>query len=225
MMERQSIKLKRYDIHEYVKLYLEEFEKSNALHPDLKLVNVRGCNGSGKSTIPLQLLANDRATFLLTEDGKDVATVFPSFEYIAMGKYRTKTGGLDGYKNGEQTERILGLLCLLPYNILMEGVISSTIFSTYAELFKKIERDYEPKRKVGIMSLLPPIELVRERLNKRNGGKEIKFDQVESKWRTVNKNVDKFAEAGLISWRADNSGIALEETVSWFFEQVDSHIK
>lgn len=221
MVVRQPIKLRRVDILEEI----ENFKSKGGEYPDnMKLINIRGCNGSGKSTIPLQFLAKDRGAYLLTYEGKDVATVFPSYGFVAMGKYRNKTGGLDGYKNGEQTRTILEMLWLLPYSIIMEGVIASTIYSTYAELFKKLENK-PPKRKIGIMNLVPPLELVKERLHKRNGGKKIKFEQVESKWRTVKKNAKKFAEAGFISWEADNSNISIEETLDWFFKEINEHIK
>lgn len=220
-MERVSIKLPRYDLHEYARsLKLAELG-----YDGLRLINVRGSNGSGKSSIPLQMLATDRKAFLLTMGGKDVVTVFPTYDFMAMGRYRTKTGGLDGYSGNAQTKEVLDAIWELPFSILMEGVISSTIFSTYADLFKELETRTMPSRKIGVMNLLPPLELIEKRIQKRNGGKEIKFDQVESKWRTVKKNAEKFKEAGLISWEADNSGIELGETVDWFFKEINEHVK
>ena len=222
-MKRKPIKLKRMEITEFIENLKEQFEGGKIKYPkNLKLVNIRGCNGAGKSTVPIQMLMRDKAVFILTHKGKDRATVFPNFNFIAMGLYRTKTGGLDGYPNNATTLEILELLHKIPMNILMEGVISSTIFSTYAKLFTEIEKRNDPKRKVIIINLLPPLEVCFERIKKRSPEKfeKIKKDQVESKWRTIQKNAKKFQEVGLTSLLVDNSKVKLEETVDWFLNLV-----
>lgn len=189
----------------------------------MKLVNIRGCNGAGKSTVPLQLLAKDRGAFIFTLNGKDVATCFPSYGFVAMGKYRSKTGGVDGINSKQEKQELLGILWKTPFSIIMEGVIDSTIFSTYVDLFKDFENK-EPKRKIGIMNLVPPLETCLARIQLRNGGKEIDEKAVGSKWRTVDRNADKFAEEGLISWKADNSDVTIENTLDWFLEEIKLHI-
>jgi hypothetical protein len=213
-MDRKPIEMKRVPLEDFLHNYNGDFPS------DLKLVNVRGCNGAGKSSIPLQLLSKDRGAFIFTWKGKDKATCFPSFRFVAMGRYRTKTGGLDGFSGNEETLELLEALWKTPFDILMEGVISSTIFSTYAELFKKLEQRNDPKRAVGIMNLVPPLEVALERVQGRNGGKEVDTKAITSKWHTVNRNADKFKEEGLNSWRSDNSGITLDETLNWFFDEL-----
>lgn len=218
-MTYKPILLTRVEISDYLEEHAWE-----AYSRDLKLVNVRGCNGAGKSSIPLQMLATDRGAFMFTLNGKDVATAFPSYGYVAMGRYRTKTGGLDGFSGNEQTRAVLEALWPTNFSILMEGVISSTIFSTYVELFKELEQRTNPPRKIGVMNLLPPLETCLERVKSRNGGKEVKEDQIASKWRTIQRNAQKFVEAGLNSWVSDNSGIELHETVDWFLSEVEKHL-
>lgn len=210
---RKSIKLPRYDI--------DEFRESLSIsrYPEnLKLVNVRGCNGSGKSTIPLQLLSTDGQAFILTFEGRDRATVFPQHGFIAMGTYRTKTGGLDQFRNNAETFNVLEKLWKLPFSILMEGVISSTIFSTYANLFKELEKRNNPKRNIFIINLLPPLEVCLERIKQRSPENfhKIKQDQVESKWRTVQRNAEKFKKEGLNSIVVSNENVDIEDTVNWF---------
>ena len=59
------------------------------------LVNIRGCNGSGKSTIPMSMKDDPKAfTIKGTVEGKPVTllTVFPKYNWLALGKYETKTG-------------------------------------------------------------------------------------------------------------------------------------
>ena len=68
-----------------------------------RLINIRGCNGSGKSTIPQQIIANDPDTFEVTwyptSRMNIAATVVPRFATVVMGKYHTKCGGLDTMKS------------------------------------------------------------------------------------------------------------------------------
>ncbi|MNW28296.1 hypothetical protein D3C74_51180 [compost metagenome] len=218
-MDRKHIEMKRVSLTEFL-------EKYQGSYPDdLMLVNVRGCNGAGKSSIPLQLLAQDRGAFIFTIDGKDKVTCFPSFGFVAMGRYRTKTGGLDGFKGNDETVKVLDLLWQTPFSILMEGVISSTIFSTYAELFKNLETRENPKRSIGIMNLVPPLETALARVQSRNGGKLVDTKAITSKWNTVDRNADKFLAEGLNSWKSDNSGIELEETADWFLTELAENMK
>ena len=64
------------------------------------LVNIRGCNGSGKSTIPMSMI-DDPDMFvqeLLGSDGKKISalTIFPSYGWVALGTYFNKTGASKG---------------------------------------------------------------------------------------------------------------------------------
>lgn len=210
---RQPIKLNRVDIYEAI----EKFKKDGIKYPkDMKLVNIRGTNGSGKSTVPLRMLATDRGAYVFTLNGKDIATVFPKYNFLAIGKYRTKTGGLDGVGTTDEMKNILSLVHYLPYSILMEGILASTVYSTYADLFAEYQ-EKSPKRKVIVFNIILPFDVIKERVLKRNGGKEVKWEQLESKLRTVTKNAKKFEDAGFTSLVVDNSEIEIEETLDWFF--------
>ena len=174
------------------------------------IVNVRGCNGSGKSSIPMSML-DDPKMYVIEKPYKGkirkIATVFPSYSWVALGTYFNKTGGLDGFPDTELTKKAFWyILKKYPeYNLLLEGVLASTVFSTYAELFKEAKKKY-PEREVYIVSLLPPVENCLRRIQKRNGGKPIKEELVVSKWETVFRNVQKFIDEGLISLTWDNRG-------------------
>jgi hypothetical protein len=146
--------------------------------------------------------------------GKRVApfvTVFPSYGWVALGTYHAKTGGMDTFKNNEYTQDALEYAWVNypDYDILMEGVIASTIKSTYANLFHEYEERVQSglicPRKILVMNFLPPVEVCIERVYKRNGGKPIKEDQVAGKWRTVYNNVNYFREEGFRSIRVDTS--------------------
>lgn len=204
----------KINIYEYLQLY-----KAPESAVGMKLVNVRGTNGSGKSSIAYSFIHTDPNTFELTYtvNGKEkvIATVCPNHKWLFLGAYRTKCGGMDSYHTVEQTSDSLELLYSLPYNILMEGVIASTIFSTYAELFQRLnEQLFE--RDLVIFTLLPPVETCCERVAKRNGGKPIKQQLIQQKWRMVRNGANKFKDAGFNVMILDNSEVDFEDTRKWF---------
>lgn len=192
------------------------------------LVNIRGCNGSGKSTIPMSMM-DDPDMFvqeLSGSDGKKISalTVFPSYGWVALGTYFNKTGGLDTLKNNDVTRMTLyAALDLFPeYDILMEGIMASTIRSTYIDLFHEIEGTYKGL-KVLIISLLPPVEIALSRVYKRNGGKPIKEDAVRGKWKTVERNAKYFTDAGFDSIRVNSAKVKKSQMLSAFLKTVEKH--
>jgi hypothetical protein len=192
-----------------------------------KLVNIRGTNGSGKSSIPLSFLKDDKSAFELIYyiDNKErvAATVFPSFGWIALGGYRTKCGGLDGYRNNKQTIDSLDLVWDLDYNIIMEGVLASTIRSTYGELFSSVNDRHTNKREILVCSLVPPFDVCLKRISARNGGKPIKTEQVKQKYDVVTRGASYFSELGISSISLDNSTIQLEDTREWFLSSIEPY--
>lgn len=192
------------------------------------LVNIRGCNGAGKSTIPMSMM-DDPSMFvqeLVGSDGKKISalTVFPSYGWVALGTYFNKTGGLDTLKNNEITRMTLyAALDLFPeYDILMEGIMASTIRSTYIDLFHEIEDTYKGL-KVLIISLLPPVEIAISRVYARNGGKPIKEDAVRGKWETVERNAKYFADAGFDSVRVNSAKVKKDQMLTAFLKTVEKH--
>ena len=192
------------------------------------LVNIRGCNGAGKSTIPMSMM-DDPDMFvqeLIGSDGKKISalTVFPTYRWVALGTYFNKTGGMDTLKNNEVTRTTLyAALDMFPeYDVLMEGIMASTIRSTYIDLFHEIEKNY-PKLKVIIISLLPPVEIAISRVYSRNGGKPIKEDAVRGKWETVERNAKYFADAGFDSIRVNSAKVKKSQMLRAFLKTVEKH--
>lgn len=192
------------------------------------LVNIRGCNGAGKSTIPMSMM-DDPEMFvqeLVGSDGKKISalTVFPTYGWVALGTYFNKTGGLDTLKNNEVTRMTLyAALDMFPeYDVLMEGIMASTIRSTYIDLFHEVERNYK-RLKILIISLLPPVEIAIERVYSRNGGKPIKEDAVRGKWNTVERNARYFAEAGFDSVRVNSAKVKKSQMLPAFLKTVEKH--
>lgn len=184
------------------------------------LVNIRGCNGAGKSTIPLSMMDDPKMEVIGIKGGKrPYLTIFPTYGWIALGTYFNKTGGLDTYRTNEETRQ--ALFAALEYtemDILMEGVIASTIKSTYVNLFRDIQA-----RKIIVVSFIPPIEVCLERIYQRNGGKPIKEEQVYSKWRTVDRNVEYFRQHGFTSLRIDTSKVTKDQMLPRFLKTINKY--
>lgn len=192
------------------------------------LVNIRGCNGAGKSTIPMSMM-DDPAMYvheIKGSDGKRMSaiTVFPTYGWVALGTYFNKTGGMDTLRDNWTTRMTLyaALDGFPEYNVLMEGIMASTIRSTYIDLFHEVEEYYDDL-KVLVISLLPPIEVAISRVYSRNGGKPIQEDAVRGKWETVARNVSAFREAGFTSVRIDSSKVPKDKMLKAFLKTVRKH--
>lgn len=192
------------------------------------LVNIRGCNGAGKSTIPMSMM-DDPEMYVHEIRGSDdkrisSITVFPSYGWVALGTYFNKTGGLDTLKNNDITRMTLyaALDGFPEYNVLMEGIMASTIRSTYIDLFHEVEEYYDDL-KVIIISLLPPVEVAISRVYSRNGGKPIQEEAVRGKWETVARNVSAFSEAGFTSLRVDSSKVSRDKMLKAFLKTIKKH--
>lgn len=192
------------------------------------LVNIRGCNGAGKSTIPMSMM--DDPDMYVHEirgsDGKRMSaiTVFPTYGWVALGTYFNKTGGMDTLRDNWTTRMTMyaALDGFPEYNVLMEGIMASTIRSTYIDLFHEVEEYYDDL-KVIIISLLPPVEIAISRVYSRNGGKPIQEEAVRGKWETVAKNVSAFSEAGFTSLRVDSSKVSKDKMLKAFLKTIKKY--
>ena len=193
------------------------------------LVNIRGCNGAGKSTIPMSMM-DDPAMYvheIKGSDGKRISaiTVFPTYGWVALGTYFNKTGGMDTLRDNWTTRMTLyaALDGFPEYNVLMEGIMASTIRSTYIDLFQEVQEYYGDDLTIMILSLLPPVEVAISRVYSRNGGKPINEEAVRGKWETVARNVVAFGEAGFTSVRVDSSKVPKDKMLKAFLKTVRKH--
>ena len=196
-------------------------------HQNRVLVNIRGCNGAGKSTIPMSMM-NDPDMFveeLRYSDGKKVAsfTVFPNYGWIALGTYFNKTGGLDTIKGNERIKTVLyAAIGMYPeYDIIMEGIICSTVFSSNSELFHEIEE--KTGLQVLILTLVPPLEECLKRIQLRNGGKPIKELLVKNKYDFVVRSHEKFKSEGFTCVKVNTSKVTKGAMLGSFLKTVEKH--
>lgn len=190
------------------------------------LVNIRGCNGAGKSTIPMSMMDDPEMYVheIKGSDGKRLSaiTVFPSYGWVALGTYFNKTGGMDTLRDNWTTRMTLyaALDGFPEYNVLMEGIMASTIRSTYINLFHEVQEYYGNDLTIMILSLLPPVEVAISRVYSRNGGKPINEEAVRGKWETVARNVSAFGEAGFTSLKLNTAKIPKKKMLKAFLKKV-----
>ena len=193
------------------------------------LVNIRGCNGAGKSTIPMSMMDDPEMYVheIRGSNGKRMSaiTVFPTYNWVALGTYFNKTGGMDTLRDNWTTRMTLyaALDGFPEYNVLMEGIMASTIRSTYINLFQEVQEYYGDDLTIMIISLLPPVEVAISRVYSRNGGKPINEEAVRGKWETVARNVAAFGEAGFISLKVNSAKVPKEKMLSAFLKTVQKY--
>lgn len=191
------------------------------------LVNIRGANGSGKSTIPMSMM-DDPDMYIVEKPykgkNKRVATVFPNYGWVALGSYLTKTGGMDTFPNNAFTIKALDYVIkhFEDYDIVMEGIMASTIRSTYVNLYHRVEKEH-PEIKVVIVNMLPPLDVCIQRVYERNGGKPIKPELIANKYKIVEKNAKIFKEEGFISIKVNNAKISKKGMLGAFLKAVNKY--
>lgn len=102
------------------------------------VIDIRGTHGSGKSTIPLQLIQHYEPREIyghpLTYEGKSGVLGYHIEElntYI-LGRYETACGGCDGIKT--QTEIKKRVETLLPFgHVLLEGILVAHTFGPWEQ--------------------------------------------------------------------------------------------
>ena len=193
------------------------------------LVNIRGCNGAGKSTIPMSMMDDPEMYVheIRGSDGKRMSaiTIFPTYGWVALGTYFNKTGGMDTLRDNWTTRMTLyaALDGFPEYNVLMEGIMASTIRSTYIDLFQEVQEYYGDDLTIMIISLLPPVEVAISRVYSRNGGKPINEEAMRGKWETVARNVAAFGEAGFTSLKVNSAKVPKEKMLSAFLKTVQKY--
>lgn len=189
------------------------------------LVNIRGTNGSGKSTIPISM-KDDPDMYVVVRPykgkPKKILTVFPTYGWVALGDYSNPTGGLDRFPNKAFTEKVLrySLKRFSDSNVIMEGILAATTYSTYAQLFKEVQEEFDVQP--VIYYLMPPVDVCIERIRRRNGGKTFKEDLVVAKYGMMKRGIKKFEKAGDFPlFVVDNSTLSKPAMLQQFFDDME----
>lgn len=149
------------------------------------IINLRGTNGSGKSTVARALLAEgatpiELAPYITSGGALRAVTGYavPSLGLTIIGPYRTPCGGCDAIKTQDLVCESVRLAARLSEHVFFEGVIISTLYSRYQSLSKEIGG------LVWAYLDTPPDECLR-RVMTRNGGKPIKIELLMGKTRSI----------------------------------------
>ena len=165
------------------------------------IVNLRGANGSGKSTVAHSFIKQSVACQVVplasysTPTGAARAVTgywLKDMDIIIVGAYRTQCGGCDGIKTQDLVCESVRLARQICANVLFEGVIVSTLFQRYADL----ARELNPKEFI-FAYLNTPLKTCLARIQKRNCGKTIKEDLVADKVKAIHSTMLKANAEGL----------------------------
>lgn len=202
-----------------VHLFMKPPKVDTPYSPRGEIYYIKGCNGSGKSTVPSYLSERDPEAYVCMLSGKILLTVFPSFGLLAFGKYdKSKSKGVDSLADYEQME--LALLLseredLVKYDAIFEGIIPATILNTWIE---KLNR---PSRRLVTLFLDTELETCLSRIDHRNGGDDYNRDLVSEKFKRIKSHMERHKElfpnvpAGMIR----SQGKPIEEMVRLFLNR------
>ena len=151
------------------------------------IINVRGANGSGKTTAVRWFLEGASEISLADyRTPKGIVRFVTGYrgknDVCVVGPYKTNCGGLDAVPNFETTFRCLRVGISTYDDVLCEGVLSSTVFGSWFDFAK----DMKAQGEVFALAYLrvSAAECIR-RVYLRNGGKKINEDLIRDKVKAV----------------------------------------
>ena len=166
----------------------------------MKIVQIKGSNGSGKTTIVKQMLAlePDPIYGMWDHIGKYYATIMPTIGWVAVGEYDLdrKMGGCDGLSSVQLIKDAI-LDCMAEFieydgmfGIVFEGMMISTIKSTFYDFLLSLETPYiEPLFVILAASPKGCIERIRNRGTMR---KNLNHDNIRSKCELVMRHAKTY---------------------------------
>jgi|AntDeeMetageno50_2_1112565.scaffolds.fasta_scaffold10892_1 hypothetical protein len=163
----------------------------------MRYINIRGTNGSGKTTLLRGLVASAQVEKLrvpIPGGRKNDVITIAGDNCAVVGDYSSRTtggysAGLDRIQTQAEAKSAIEFAATLPGVdvVLFEGLLVSTIYGPWLEW----------SRANGGMCwayLDTPINLCLDRVQRRNGGKPVKTEQIVAKHRTIDRTKQK-AEA------------------------------
>lgn len=110
----------------------------------MKIVQIKGANGTGKTTLVKRLieLSNHITLYEWEDTHKVFATGIDDIGWIAIGEYKPdkKMGGCDGMKSIDEIRTAITYCMGLDYHsIVFEGAMISTIKSTFYDWLTNVD--------------------------------------------------------------------------------------
>lgn len=158
------------------------------------IINIRGTNGSGKTTIAEDLIKEYGPAKLtsIQKSGKQIlATFLPSAKLMLIGPYPGGCRGCDRIKTQDEVCNAVEVAARYEHNVLFDGVLVSTLYSRYAALATKL------KNRIYVWAYLDtPEDICIKRIYARNGGKPFKEQLIRDKIRSIESTRRKAIAAG-----------------------------
>ena len=166
----------------------------------MKVIQLRGTNATGKTTTIRQFIEHGNFTVQSIAIGRRAIEYHWDEErkIVIVGRYdRAVTGGIDGYiTNKDLLNNVIirMIKAIKPETLLFEGVVYGVTFKfayELARILKSLGYEY-----IGLC-FLPPLNVVFDRLAERNGGKEVDYMSVQSKWFSASSAYEKLYKNGI----------------------------
>jgi hypothetical protein len=189
------------------------------------IVNLRGCSGAGKSYPGFQFLNDygppveewhtteyfpNRKTGKPRKKPKLVAQILPGGLCLA-GRYTMKkstrtggvgySGGVDGFFPMDELQRLITDLCAAYPHVLFESLLISGTFQRWLDF----SEDHGGPDGFTFATLDTPLQTCLDRVQQRNGGREVKEDQIDRHRKQVLRCATKFHMAGARSYMIDHT--------------------
>ena len=184
-----------------------------------KVVQIKGANGSGKSTIAFQLL-NTSDDVVYTE----YATILRDIGWILIGKYvhgRVTSNGCDklGTVDAIKNAIIMAVECWPEFHVLFEGMMISTIKSTFYDFLLRLSDTHGIQPVFVIMDATPDGCL--RRLSSRGTRKvDLKIDNIVGKCNLVGRHAHGY-DQHLVKWFPVEN-VELDDMLLVFLDLVES---
>ena len=180
----------------------------------MKVIQLRGTNATGKTTAMRQFIS--RGGFVIESiiiSKKLIEYHYnPDRKIIVLGRYdKAVSGGIDGHITDKNLLRdtIMRLMkTVKPEVLLFEGIVYGVTFQFAYELARALKT-------IGVeyrgICLIPPLEVVFDRLAGRNGDKPVNYMSVQNKWFTTSRAYQKLKKNGLKVKAIDTTNIPYDQ--------------
>lgn len=185
----------------------------------MKIIQIRGNNGTGKTTIIREYLKkhgyeNDTVTV-----GARSIDVQKTGNVVVIGRYdKNACGGCDAsIKNANELKETIAKIAryLRPEYIVFEGVMYGKTVSFTNDVYKYAKA---AKAEFVAICLEPAFDTTLERIYRRNGGKDVNVEQLYSGWKGSIKSNAKL-RAMKVPMRTYDTGVMTEEEMSALLER------